>query len=368
MPDKNKFGLSRNIPEKIKQKVRKRVGFGCVRCGLGFYQYEHFNPDYSDAKEHREECITLLCPTCHSLKTTKKVNSSSVERWNQKPKCLKQGFSSFSLPSVSDSMELIIQIGSTNFHSPENILKIDGESVIKLERSGDEDEPILLTFRSSEDESSNRIVNNEWITNNDSWDIKIVANRVTVKNKNNHKILDFEYNLGNVFKFHALNIKYKSIKIETVNIREKKFGSFSSRKQKVIRVINSSGVEISRFGSNNQKFNDIVWKDALDVKNDYMNHVLSGLTLNNGDFHYLHNSDSPIVSQCNFKSSVVNIGASKEIIEFINFVNRITSREATKIEKKKFRSWLKYLKHIKLFDQVSLEKKKEIMAIKNWLQ
>lgn len=34
MTENNKYGLTRDIPEDVKRKVRKRCGFGCVICGL----------------------------------------------------------------------------------------------------------------------------------------------------------------------------------------------------------------------------------------------------------------------------------------------------------------------------------------------
>lgn len=66
---KNKHGLSRTIPDKIKEQVRKNSGFGCVICGVGIIEYEHVNPEFKDCTEHNSENITLLCPTCHSKKT-----------------------------------------------------------------------------------------------------------------------------------------------------------------------------------------------------------------------------------------------------------------------------------------------------------
>ena len=61
MDDTNKHGLSRYIPEAIKREVRQRCGFGCVICGFGFYDYEHFDPDFADAKFHDPNGMTLLC-------------------------------------------------------------------------------------------------------------------------------------------------------------------------------------------------------------------------------------------------------------------------------------------------------------------
>jgi 5-methylcytosine-specific restriction endonuclease McrA len=66
----NKHGLNRAIPSGIKREVRQRCGFGCVVCGLGIVQYEHVEPEFSDAVKHEADKIVLLCPQCHSKVTT----------------------------------------------------------------------------------------------------------------------------------------------------------------------------------------------------------------------------------------------------------------------------------------------------------
>lgn len=68
MANTNKHGLSRNIPSAVRLKVRKRCGFGCVVCGSAVYDYEHFEPEFHDAKEHSASGIALLCPTDHARK------------------------------------------------------------------------------------------------------------------------------------------------------------------------------------------------------------------------------------------------------------------------------------------------------------
>ena len=64
----NKHGLARDIPEDIKRQVRRECGNGCVLCGILPYDYEHFDPPFVDAKEHRAEGIALLCDRHHRAK------------------------------------------------------------------------------------------------------------------------------------------------------------------------------------------------------------------------------------------------------------------------------------------------------------
>ena len=68
--DRNKHGLTRDIPNDVKRKVRQRDGFGCVICGSAFYTYEHFDPEFVEAENHDPHGICLLCGTCHRRKTS----------------------------------------------------------------------------------------------------------------------------------------------------------------------------------------------------------------------------------------------------------------------------------------------------------
>ena len=63
-PTMNRFGLGRDIPGTTKRIVRQRCGFGCVVCGAAFYQYEHVDPAFADARVHDPEKICLLCGGC----------------------------------------------------------------------------------------------------------------------------------------------------------------------------------------------------------------------------------------------------------------------------------------------------------------
>ncbi len=65
----NKHGLSRYIPQHIKRELRQRSRFGCVICRRGFYQYEHIDPPFEDAKTHVPDRMCCLCGSCHDAVT-----------------------------------------------------------------------------------------------------------------------------------------------------------------------------------------------------------------------------------------------------------------------------------------------------------
>ncbi|WP_140145769.1 HNH endonuclease, partial [Vibrio parahaemolyticus] len=79
MSDKNKHGLSRYIPEDVKRKVRQKCGYGCVVCGTAIVEYEHVDPEFSEAKEHDPDKIVLLCSQCHAKVTRKFLSKESIK-------------------------------------------------------------------------------------------------------------------------------------------------------------------------------------------------------------------------------------------------------------------------------------------------
>ena len=90
----NKYGLSRDsLSEPVRREVRRRCGFGCVRCGFAVYQYHHFDPPFSEAKTHDPGGIALLCGTCHDLVTRGLLSESTVRELSRNPKSLETGFS-----------------------------------------------------------------------------------------------------------------------------------------------------------------------------------------------------------------------------------------------------------------------------------
>lgn len=87
----NKYGLSRDIPESVKLRIRQHAGFGCVICGLGIVEYEHVDPEFKDAKVHDPEKMTLLCPICHTKATSGLFSKDRVKEAMEDPVCKRKG-------------------------------------------------------------------------------------------------------------------------------------------------------------------------------------------------------------------------------------------------------------------------------------
>lgn len=90
MPDTNRWGLTRVIPTAIKRAVRQRCGFGCVVCGNAIVDYDHFAPEFKDARRHEVDGIILLCPLHHRGKGAF-VSTETIARAAVDPYCKKEG-------------------------------------------------------------------------------------------------------------------------------------------------------------------------------------------------------------------------------------------------------------------------------------
>lgn len=183
--DVNKHGLTRYIPSEVKRAVRKRCGFGCIKCGSAVYQYEHFDPEFEDAMEHTAEGITLLCGGCHNKKTTGWASSQGVAQANRKPKCLRLGF-------ASEVFEVSVQpptiyLGGVSARDVDTILEIEGERVLWVEPPEETGASyrINANFLREDGQPLLSIEDNEWKTPTDNWDVTTIAGRITIRSKKN---------------------------------------------------------------------------------------------------------------------------------------------------------------------------------------
>lgn len=180
---RNKHGLTRNIPADIKRKVRQRCGFGCVSCGKGIVQYDHFSPEFADATDHLAEGITLLCGACHDEKKHSLLTNYQVAEMNAEPFCLKNGsaFGSFRLTGDQP----IVLLGTTEFRNCKVILEVAGERVIWFTKPEAEGEGLQLNAR-IRDETGNivfEVLKNEWTVGDGVWDMDTSGNGIVIRSK-----------------------------------------------------------------------------------------------------------------------------------------------------------------------------------------
>ncbi|MEZ5707777.1 MAG: SEC-C domain-containing protein [Blastomonas sp.] len=177
----NKHGLSRNIPSSVKREVRQRCGYGCVVCGSAIYDYEHFEPEFAEAKEHKAAGIALLCPTDHARKRKGLLSKSAYLAAIANPKAKEQRGAKAEWET--SHFAPTIQIGDKLFIGGTSILRIDGETLIGFHEPEECYAPprLLARFFSSEDNEVFSIIDNEVVCHSDAFDIESVGDRWIVR-------------------------------------------------------------------------------------------------------------------------------------------------------------------------------------------
>lgn len=179
----NRFGLSRRIPDPVKMAVRQRCGFGCVSCGHGIIQYDHFDPEYVDATEHNVDGITLLCGSCHDEKNHGLLSNSQVATMNADPYCKKNGsaFGKFRLTGNNP----VVLLGTSEFRQCRVILEVAGEKVLWFTKPDDPAEGFHLNARIRDDTGTVvfEIKKNEWIVGDELWDVSTSGNGIVIRSR-----------------------------------------------------------------------------------------------------------------------------------------------------------------------------------------
>jgi hypothetical protein len=211
--DSNKHGLSRRIPASIKREVRKRCGFGCVVCGMAIAQYEHFDPEFADAKEHDALGITLLCGGCHDKVTRKFWSKEKVRMHNAKPLCIERGHAHDAFDISTDHP--VIRIGPTAWIDTWNVLEVMGEQVLAIKPPEESGGPYLLSGILSDDSASELLIieDNEWKVPSAQWDCVAEGRTVTIRRKLGEILLSLEVMPGIGIDIKRLNLAFNGARL-----------------------------------------------------------------------------------------------------------------------------------------------------------
>jgi hypothetical protein len=129
---RNKYGLSRHIPRKVKELVRRRCGFGCVMCGNAIITYEHFDPTFEDARKHDPTGITLLC-FCHQGESTpskRLLSKATIAAADGNPYYRQQGYAQHMFDLGGQVPTLVL--GTTTVKAMRDVLRINGVPYIRV--------------------------------------------------------------------------------------------------------------------------------------------------------------------------------------------------------------------------------------------
>lgn len=185
----NNFGLSRDIPDLVRLKVRQRCGFGCVICGSSIVVYEHFKPPFRHARSHDPEGITLLCPTHHDQKERRRLSLQAVSSANDSPAALTKGFAHEVLDLGTSWPR--VRLGSLSIERTPVLVEVHEQPLIAVRPSVDEG-PFLLDAVIY-DETGHliaRIAGNEWRGDARLFDMEFSGPSIRIRNSQRNIVLE----------------------------------------------------------------------------------------------------------------------------------------------------------------------------------
>ncbi|WP_304349983.1 hypothetical protein [Comamonas testosteroni] len=179
--DVNKHGLRRYVPSDVRRAIRQRCGFGCVICGFGFYDYEHFDPDFSEAKIHNPDGMTLLCSQCNQKRARGRLSVATVAKANQNPKCRQQGFASEFFDFGINPIAIVL--ASNRFYDCKHVLVINDVPILSLNPPTQPGESFRISgiFTDELGRIALTIRDNEWKARLLNWDVECEGPNILVR-------------------------------------------------------------------------------------------------------------------------------------------------------------------------------------------
>lgn len=218
--ERNKYGLSRTIPEPVKRLVRQKWGFGCIFCGIAIIEYEHVDPEFVDCKKHDPDNIVPLCPTCHAMVTTKKWSKQKVKIQMKTPNKMGSGYTKNKFDFCSYNPVLVL--GGNSFKNSTFPIKIRGQEIIKIEKPKIKGEPFLLSavFTDESGKVSLVILKNEWLAYDNCWDLETPGSSIIIRKGLGDIVLKLRYEEPNILHVEKLKMSIfsKSIIISGDNL------------------------------------------------------------------------------------------------------------------------------------------------------
>ena len=209
MTKRNRFGLSRKIPEPIRRQVRQSCRFGCIVCGSILIEYAHIDPPFEEAKDHDPDKIKLLCPPCHTKFDQGLFAKERIEKASRNPACKEKGYACemFDVGYV----EPVIAFNGQMIYACEIPIRVKGEPLFVLKGPEEEGGPFRLSanFSNSKGDVSLKIIDNEWRAYEANWDVEIVGSTITIRDEPEHISLRLTIQAPQTVIIERLDMRFK---------------------------------------------------------------------------------------------------------------------------------------------------------------
>ena len=185
--ERNCHGLSRKVPAEVRREIRRRSRFGCVKCRCGFYELEHIDPIFADARTHDPGRMCCLCASCHDNVTRGRCSKAAIQKayadiQRTSPESVKPPRGP--LDFHNENAELAI--GGISYRpAVQTVLRYHGTDLIRVTPGTKPGErgSISAVFTDDSGEETLRLDDNEWIGSLKPWDIEVEGRLICVRKK-----------------------------------------------------------------------------------------------------------------------------------------------------------------------------------------
>lgn len=180
---KNQYGLDRYVDADTRRKIRQNSRFSCVICRAPFCTYEHFNPEFKDAKEHNADGMCLLCPSCQSDTTAGRLSKTVIKARYAARKIEDQAESRKENFLFFDRMPTV-KLGESTIKHADTIICTDEIDCLSFRRD-EETSTFLINIAIFDVEGKEvfKIFENSWASTYRPWDFEFKGKVITFLSK-----------------------------------------------------------------------------------------------------------------------------------------------------------------------------------------
>jgi hypothetical protein len=209
--DRNEHDLPRYIEADKRRYLRQEAGFGCVKCGYAFCEYEHIDPEFKDAKEHDVTKMAYLCKRCHGDVTAGRASKESVWKAKAAPFCIRSGKPGCGMLEFGS---LNSAVGSLMFFECRVILKILGDELLTIEAPDQEGGPIRVNAKLYDGPNlSLQIEDNGILISDENWDVEVTGDVLTVRRGLSEPSLIYRFLPKSGIRIERLNMRYRGVDV-----------------------------------------------------------------------------------------------------------------------------------------------------------
>lgn len=144
-------------------------------------EYEHFDPEFADAKSHDPAGILLLCIGCHGLKTRGRLSRVTIQESSLNPKARQKGFSYGAFDVGRRSPD--VMLGNVLLQDIPVLLQVGDDVLLSVKEPEDVGGPFrisaFLTDRHGRLQLG--ITDNEWLSPTSNWDVTAEGPRIAIR-------------------------------------------------------------------------------------------------------------------------------------------------------------------------------------------